>query len=66
MGKEFALEGVIDKKTNKVVENGLFTYALREAADYKRDRVSEVQASRALRRTQTFVETIRRRERKDR
>jgi uncharacterized caspase-like protein len=31
MGKEFALEGVTDKKTGKVVENGLFTYALKEA-----------------------------------
>lgn len=33
-------------------------YLLREAADYKRDMVSEVQAARALRRTRTFVQAI--------
>src|SRR5206468_2493846 len=33
MGKEFALEGVTDKKTNKEIKNGLFTYALREALE---------------------------------
>lgn len=34
------------------------THSLREAADYKREFVSETQASRALRRTRSFVETI--------
>lgn len=34
------------------------TYTLREAADYKRDVVSQTQASRVLRRTRIFVETI--------
>ena len=32
--------------------------SLREAADYRHDLVSDTQASRALRRTRTFVETI--------
>lgn len=31
---------------------------LREAADYKRELIGETQASRALRRSRTFVETI--------
>lgn len=34
------------------------TLLLRTSADYKRDRVSETQAVRALRRSRTFVETI--------
>lgn len=34
------------------------THSLREAADYKREFVSETQASRALRRARSFVETI--------
>lgn len=34
------------------------TSSLREAADYKRELISETQASRAVRRTRTFVETI--------
>ncbi len=34
------------------------TASLREAADYTHDLISETQASRALRRTRTFVETI--------
>ncbi len=34
------------------------THALREAADYQRDLVSETQASRALRRTRTLVEAL--------
>jgi uncharacterized protein (UPF0332 family) len=33
-------------------------YKLRQAADYTRDRVSEVQAARAVRRTQQFVQAI--------
>ena len=36
------------------------TYALRQAADYRLDLVSEAQASRALRRTREFLATIRR------
>jgi uncharacterized protein (UPF0332 family) len=33
-------------------------YLLREAGDYKRDMVSEVQAARALRRTRTFLQAL--------
>ena len=33
-------------------------YLLREAADYKRDVVSDVQAARALHRTRTFLQAI--------
>jgi uncharacterized protein (UPF0332 family) len=33
-------------------------YKLRHTADYTRDRVSETQAARAVRRTQEFVQTI--------
>lgn len=33
-------------------------YALREAADYKRDQVSEVRAARAVSRTEEFLEAI--------
>jgi hypothetical protein len=32
--------------------------SLREAANYRHDLVSDTQASRAVRRTRTFVETI--------
>ena len=39
-------------------------YLLREAADYRRDLVSEAQASRALQRTRTFLQTIQERERR--
>ncbi len=35
-------------------------YRLRETADYRRDHVTEVRAARAIRRTEAFVETIRR------
>ena len=34
------------------------TFKLRQAADYTRDVVSEAQASRALRRTRSFVEAV--------
>jgi uncharacterized protein (UPF0332 family) len=33
-------------------------YALREKADYERDDVPEIQAARAVRRTEEFVETV--------
>jgi uncharacterized protein (UPF0332 family) len=35
-------------------------YRLRESADYRRDQVGEVRATRAVRRTEEFVGTIRR------
>ncbi len=38
------------------------TYALLQAADYTRDQVTEVQASRALRRVREFLAAIRQRE----
>ncbi len=37
----------------------LQTYRLREAADYRRERVSDVRASRSVRRAQEFVEAVR-------
>src|SRR5262249_52622618 len=37
------------------------TYAWRQVADYKRDHVPEIRATRIYRRTEEFVETIRRR-----
>lgn len=36
------------------------TYALREVADYKRDRVPERRAARAVRRAEDFIEAVRR------
>jgi uncharacterized protein (UPF0332 family) len=35
-------------------------YRLRETADYRRDHVTEVRAARAIRRTEVFLEAIRR------
>jgi uncharacterized protein (UPF0332 family) len=37
----------------------LQNYRLREAADYKRERISDVRASRAVRRAQEFVNAVR-------
>ena len=38
------------------------TFSLRQTADYRSDQVTEVQASRALRRTRALVEAIQTRE----